>query len=82
MSKNILNKDGKTEYLRVKRELKKSGMYYKLDRSILIAYSVSWQTIIFAQIKGSEIDFVSKNHLGHVKVHPYLIVFKSTYEMF
>ncbi len=82
MKRNILTKVGKREYLRVKRELKESGLFNKKDRSILIAYATSWETYLWANEKGSKINFVDINYLGIIKIHPYFNIMEISFNQF
>lgn len=68
---NPLNAIGQAEFLRVEKLAKDNGTYQDLDQSLLLFYAISYQKYINAVVKSEQLDDVTMNEAGDLKVHPY-----------
>lgn len=74
---NPLNAIGQAEFLRVEKLAKANGTYQDLDQSLLLFYAISYQKYINAVVKSEQLDDVTMNEAGDLKVHPHFTVAKT-----
>lgn len=71
---NILNEVGQDEFMRVQDLLRENGTYKDVDRALLIAYAIAYQNYTFYVNMSSQLDHVSLDSNGAMKVSPYFQV--------
>lgn len=71
---NPLNEIGQTEFLRIEKLLKENGTYQEMDRSIVLAYSLSYQNYVDAIHQSNNNDNTTTDDFGNLKVHPYFTI--------
>lgn len=76
---NPLNKVGMAEYERVTNLLIKQGTYEEVDRSLVLAYAISYQKYIFSTVASGKQDDTTMDSYGNLKLHPYFQVAKESF---
>lgn len=76
---NPLNEIGKMECDRITQLLKKNKTYKDSDRALVLAYSISYQTYIFAVSASTKMDNVTMDDFGNLKVHPYFTISEKSF---
>ena len=76
---NPLNRVGMAEYERITKLLTEQGTYKDADRSLVLAYAISYQKYIFATVASAKQDDTTIDSFGNLKVHPYFMVAKENF---
>ena len=76
---NPLNKVGMAEYERVTKLLQEQGTYKDVDRSLVLAYAISYQKYIFAVVASGKEDDTFMDSYSNLKLHPYFLVAKESF---
>ena len=71
---NPLNEIGQNEFNRMVELLKDMGTYKDADRSLVLAYSISYQKYIYSTVASAKEDDTTMDDFGNLKIHPYMIV--------
>jgi len=71
---NPLNEIGQNEFNRMIDLLKDMGTYKDTDRSLVLAYSISYQKYIYSTVASAKEDDTTMDDFGNLKLHPYFQV--------
>ena len=80
--KELLKKDGLEVIATLTDELKAMGIYKELDRNLIFAAALAYQTAVEYEIKAIELDYTALQANGSEKEHHYADVAKKHFERY